>query len=98
MLKLQSMRVNVGSKSLVNIILFLLYAESCCCVTINRESRDVSDLLGIHNCNFITGSFLESGRCRCGGPPNIVTTKTGGIGCVADEDIEKGKGTWMLIY
>ena len=92
------MKIGVRSKSLVKIILFSLYMESCCCLKIYRESRDVSDLLGVKNCDQIPKTFLELGRCRCSLVSSIVSTDTGQLQCIANKDIDKSKYTQMLLY
>ena len=86
------------SKSPVNIILFVLYVESCCCFTIDRESRDVSDSLDKDNCDSINQSFSESGRCRCSTESSIVSKNTGPIACVLDNNIDKSKYTSVSPY
>ena len=83
------------SKSLVNITLFLLYMESCCCLTIYRELRDKSDLLSTSNCNGITQTFFEheTRRCKCSISPkaSIVSTNSGKISCIVDSNIDSSK-------
>ena len=69
----------------------LHYLESCYCVTIDRESRDRSDIdIDINNCNWLQGSFLERGRCRCVAS-SIVSTITDQIKCVRNGDIDASK-------
>ena len=95
------MKISVKSKSLVNIILFLLYMESCYCVVrIDRDSPDISDLVDINNCNSIQKSNIEKGRCKCsiGVASSIVSTNTGQLSCVANGNIDSSKYTWMFYY
>ena len=95
MLRLKSMKISVISKSLVNIILFLLYIESCYCVKIDRDSPDISDLVDTNNCDSIQNSNLAVGRCRCsiGSGSSIVSTNTGHLSCVANGNIDSSKYT-----
>ena len=67
----------------------LHYLESCYCVTIDRESRDRSDI-DINNCDWLQGSFVDRGRCRCVAS-SIVSTITGQIKCVRNGDIDTSK-------
>ena len=82
------------SNSLVNVIHLLLYMESCCFVTITRELRDKSDRLNVNNCNGISNSFLEQGRCRCNSErSSISSTNAGHIASILDDRIDKSKYT-----
>ena len=95
MLRLQSRKISVKSKSLVNIISFLLYIESCYCVIIDRGSPDISDSVDSNNCNSIHLSNMEAGRCRCsiGPTSSIVSTNTGQLSCVLNGNIDSSKYT-----
>lgn len=91
------MKISVISNSLVNVILLLLYMEPCCFVTIIRELRDESDVLGERNCNRIAHTFVNNGRCRCDtSRSSILSTNTGQIACIADSNIDRSKYAWIL--
>ena len=81
-------------------ILILLYMDSCCCVRISRESRDISDFFNSINCNSISQSYLDSVefRCKCASISSIVSTDTGRIACIRNEDIDRSKFTGILLY
>ena len=101
MLKCQNMKIEVRSKTLVNIILLLLYMESCCGFTIDREGRDISASFDQSNCNSIPRTFAsQPGRCKCDRTPksSIASTIAGTIACVENEDIDTSKYTCMLHY
>ena len=87
------MKIGGRSKSLVNVILLLLYIESYYCFTIYREFRDESDTLDASNCNGIFNTYFEQGRCKCGisQEASIVSTNTAQIACVRNNDIDKSK-------
>ena len=95
MLKCQSMRNWVRSMLSVNIILFLLYMELSCCleIKIDRELRDISDLLDASNCESIKKSHIERGRCRCGATASIASINKGPISCINNNELEKSKYT-----
>ena len=94
------MKICVMSNSLVNVILVLLYIESCRSFTIDRELRDISDSLDANNCNSIVQSYVVGGRrCRCDGiSSSIVSTDTGLIHCIKNKDIDISKYTGTLLY
>ena len=101
MLKRQNMKIGVRSKSVVVIILLLLYMESSCYFTIDRELRDISDSFDKNNCNSIRRTFSnQPGKCMCDQTPksSILSTNAGQIACIKNEDIDKGKYTCMLHY
>ena len=60
---------------------------------LDRALGDRVDVINFHNCNSITQSFMEAGRCRCSIGPwsSIVSTNTGQIECVKDNNIDRSK-------
>lgn len=95
----QSMKIVVISNLSFNVILLLLYMELCCCIVIDRESRDTSDSFDINNCNEIIRTFSVKGRCKCDSPgSSILSTNTGQLACIKNRDIGSSKYTWILLY
>ena len=92
------MKICVISSSLENMILILLYMESSFCVMISRELVDISDSLDSNNCESISRSFTERGRCKCVSVSSIVSTDTGEIACIRNKDIDRSKYTGILLY
>ena len=95
MLERQNMKINVRSKSLVNIVLLLLCMEgTLCCCKIYRQLRDESDVLSVNNCDDTGNTFIINGRCRCGPDVgSIVSTKAGDISCFKNGEIDESKNT-----
>ena len=87
------MKICVTSNSLVNVTLILLYVASYCSVIIDRELRDVSDLLDPSSCDSISGAFFNRLRCKCSTISSIVSTNTGRIACIPNVNIDKSKYT-----
>lgn len=100
MLKCLSMKNWVKSKPPINIVLFLLYLESCSCFKIDRHLHDTSDLLNANNCDGIQGTHFEDRRkrCKCTGTGSIVSINTGRIQCLKKNAIDSGKYTSVLLY
>ena len=74
-------------------MLILLYVKSYCCVKIDRELRDIIDLLNPINCDGIRLAYLDGGRCKCSTFYSIVSTNMGQIACFQNKNIDKSKHT-----
>ena len=94
-LEVQGMQIILPFSSLAYITLSFLYIELCCCIMIDREKRDRIDSLTQQNCDGIPQSAYEAGRCKCvlSVGSSIASTKTGGIACVSNKDIDSSKYT-----
>ena len=74
-------------------MLILLYVESYCCVKIDRELRDIIDLLNPINCDGIRLAYLNGRRCKCFTFSSIVSTNMGQIACIKNKNIDTSKYT-----
>ena len=74
-------------------MLILLYVESYCCVKIDRELRDIIDLLNPTNCNDISLAYMDGRRCKCSIFYSTVSTNMGQIACIQNKNIDASKYT-----
>ena len=83
------MQIILPSNSLLYIILVLLYMDLCRSVRLDRSFQDQVDAINLNNCDGITGSYMEGGRCRCSlSPTTVVSRGTGEIECIRDYFID----------
>ena len=92
------MKINLALNALIYFTLSFFYMESRCCIKIDRQVQDKIDSLNGTNCDGISHSMFEAGRCRCSinSESSIVTSYTEGIACVSDTYLERGEYTWIF--
>lgn len=87
------MKIIIRENGLFSIVITLFCMESCCCIRIDREDKDIIDTLANNHCNDISTAFVEGKRCRCslGAGSSIASIVPEDIECIINRQIDRSK-------